>query len=372
MAQRKERVEIGRDPNGKPLYAFASGNTPKQLHANIARLYLENGLLDTTQEAALHTQRPTTPLFKEYARKWYTTFKMGTYKPSTLVSRNSLMQTHIYTAFPKKRLDEIKAADVQALYNTKAQKGAAKTTIQLISIFVKGVFDAAMEDGLITRNPARDRRIRNPSSIVNVREALTQEQTQEIIGALDRLDGTEELYMSLAIYAAMRKGEILGLKWEDIDLRNGYIHVKRNATYPSNTPEVVTPKTAAGVRRIPIVPALAEVLKRNQGIGWLFGNRWDEPIHDEIWRRMWRGITEKIDLHGATSHVFRHTFITLATLQGIPPATVQAIVGHASIQTTLATYTHVQDAHLVKAESQMEEMFTTACEKSTRKERQAT
>ena len=364
MAQRKERIEIGKDANGKPLYSWATGSTPKQLHANIARIYYEKGLINPPQYEDTQATRPIAPLFKDYARKWYTTFKAGTFKPSTLASRNSLMKTHIYTAFPKKRINEIKAEDVQALYNAKAEKNAAKTTIQLISIFIKGVFDAAIEDGLITRNPARDRRVRNPSSKVNVREALTQEQTREIIDALHRLNGAEELFLSLAIYAAMRKGEILGLKWEDVDIQSGYIHVKRNATYPSNTPEVVTPKTASGIRRIPIVPALAEVLKRNQGIGWLFGNRWDEPIHDEIWRRMWYSIRKKINLHGATPHVFRHTFITLAALQGIPPSTVQAIVGHKNIQTTLATYTHVQEAHLAKAESQMEKVFTCPCDKS--------
>lgn len=370
MAQRKERVEIGRDANGKPLYAFATGSTPKQLHANIARLYLENGLLDIPQAEDIPTQPPTSPLFKEYARKWYTTFKKGTYKPSTLATRNSLMKTHIYPAFGKKRLHEIKAEDVQALYNSKAEKGAAKSQIQLISIFIKGVFDAAIEDGLLTRNPAKDRRVKNPSSKATVRNALTQAETQDIISGLDKLEDNEKLYLSLAIYAALRKGEILGLKWEDIDLKGGYIHVKRNATYPSNTPEIVTPKTLAGIRRIPIVPALAEVLKSNQGIGWLFGNKWDEPIHDETWRRMWRSIRKKIDLHGATSHVFRHTFITLAALQGIPPTTVQAIVGHGNIQTTLATYTHVQEAHLIKAESQMEDMFQ-VCDKSIGAEHQA-
>ncbi|MEA4928362.1 MAG: tyrosine-type recombinase/integrase [Candidatus Limiplasma sp.] len=358
--QRKERIRTGYDNNGNPTYKTATGTTPEKLHKSIANIMIESGqVLIPPQVQTLAPTQPDTasesPAFKAYARKWYKKYKKDSFKPSTVAARNSLMENHVYDAFGKKTLKEIGTDDILALYAKKEKAKLARSTIDLIRTFVKGIFDSALLDDLVTKNPVRDKRIKINTDKVSERTALTLEQVQSIINNLDVLDTKEKLLLSLMIYTGARKGEILALKWEDI--HDGKIHITRNATYPSNTPEVGTPKTKAGVRAVPILSGLEKILKDERGIGWLFGNRWDTPIHDEKYKAMWESIKKKINIYGATAHTFRHTFITLAALANVNPVTVKTIVGHANIQTTLNIYTHVHAEHMAVAKEQLQGIF---------------
>ncbi|HNW87735.1 MAG TPA: tyrosine-type recombinase/integrase [Candidatus Limiplasma sp.] len=357
--QRKERVQIGMDIQGKPIYAFATGTSPQKLHRSIAMLLLENGALGLSNQpsnsANQTLQTKTIPSFYTYAKDWYETFKIPLFKPSTLAARNSLMKNHIYPAFGTRRLNEIHCEDIQKMYTKKAEGNMAKSSIDLMKTFLRQIFDAAQQDNYISSNPARDKRVKNPSKKTSYRWALREDQVSSIINSLDLLERNEKLFLALLIYTGMRKGEILGLKWEDID-ENG-INVVRNATYPSNTPEVVPPKTRAGTRRIPIVPELYSILQESKSSGWLFGNRWDEPIYDQDYKRMFENIQNSIDLFGATPHIFRHTFITILAQSNMSVKLLQYIAGHENIATTLRIYAHVSEKQLHEAVFQMEEIL---------------
>ena len=101
--------------------------------------------------------------------------------------------------------------------------------------------------------------MKNPSQKITIRNALSTEELNDIIYHLPQLPREQEkLFLALLIYTGMRRNEVLGLRWEDIDLAGGIIYVLRGVTYKANTPQISTPKTAAGIRQIPIPAALRQ------------------------------------------------------------------------------------------------------------------
>lgn len=89
------------------------------------------------------------------------------------------------------------------------------------------------------------------------------------------------------------------------------IHVKRNVTHPQrNQPEITTPKTKAGIRTIPIIKPLQQVLTPSLKSGYIVGG--ESPLTLSAYRAMWYRITKTIDMHGATPHTLRHSYLTYA------------------------------------------------------------
>ena len=155
----------------------------------------------------------------------------------------------------------------------------------------------------------------------------------------------DELAQALAPVDAMRRGEIIGLRWGDIDLEGNILRVRRNVTYPkgTNDPYIGTTKTESGVRDIPIMPMLLDYLKPGgEPDAYVVGED-KRPITFSIHRRMMERIRRTIDLHGACSHVFRHSFATMLNDAGASVKTIQSIIGQTDFKTTADRYCHARD-----------------------------
>lgn len=157
--------------------------------------------------------------------------------------------------------------------------------------------------------------------------------------------------MALLMYTGLRRGEALGLRWEDIDQARGVIHVSRNVTYHTATANVGTPKTENGYRDVPLVPHLTRILDPIQPTGYIIASTQKpaEPICHSTFVRTWKRIDESIDLHGATPHIFRHTYLTILAGLNIDVKTLQAIAGHSDIQITMNRYVHKRIEGLIEA-----------------------
>ena len=153
----------------------------------------------------------------------------------------------------------------------------------------------------------------------------------------------------------MRRGEALGLRWEDIDLAAGLIHIQRNVTYAQNQPFIGTPKTAKGERDVPINNMLLTYLEPVQKEGFIIGDT--EPISRMSYRRRMERIEATIDLHRATAHIFRHSYLTYAASLGSDLKTLQSIAGHADIQTTMNRYVHKQTDKIIETGNRLQALF---------------
>ena len=218
------------------------------------------------------------------------------------------------------------------------------------------VFKDAVEDGLIAKDPTASRRISIPSTKSNEREALPLEQFKEIMTSLDRLNPTDKRMLVLMMFTGMRRGEVLGLRWEDVDTKSGLIHIRRNVTHAGgNKPVIGTPKTKSGERDLPLDPFVLEALEPMQESGFIIGG--ESPITMTTYNNTWRRIKKTVDLHGATAHVFRHSYLTYMAGQSTDMKTLQAIAGHSTIGMTMNRYVHAQPEKIIDAGKKMHDLL---------------
>lgn len=359
MATRKrDRVEIGKDTQGKPVYRWVEGSTTKELHDAIVRTYIEYGLIDSVKVAdpeQRETTAATSVVFKTYVDNWLTTYKAPKLKPTTLNGYRSILNKHLYPVFGKHRMSDISTSDVQTWLNKNSEL-AYKTLKEVINL-MSMIFEDAIEDNLASKNPTKSRKLVIPSSKKTEREALTIDQFKRVNMNLSVLALEERRLMALLMYTGMRRGEVLGLMWEDIDAEKNEIHVRRNVTYAHNQPHVGTTKSDAGFRVIPLIPILWELLSYSGETGYIFGG--EKPFTRMNYNRRWDSIKKKVELYGATAHAFRHTFLTLLSNAGVQPKIIQVIAGHADISVTMNRYTHGQHSEIMNAGAAFTALFNT-------------
>lgn len=180
--------------------------------------------------------------------------------------------------------------------------------------------------------------MKNLSTIVHERDAIAEADYFGILNNLHKLQVSDRRMIALLLLTGMRRGEVLGLRWEDIDFDDKLIHVQQGVVYTDNAPLLTIPKTKKGYRSIPLDDRLVEHLKPIQGTGYVIGG--NEPITKSSLTKLLRRVNKTIDMHGATPHILRHTYATLLNNAGVNPKTIQYILGHADISTTMNRYTH--------------------------------
>ena len=154
----------------------------------------------------------------------------------------------------------------------------SKSSVNKVRIVLNQIFKNAVEDGIIATNIIDSKRY-VMSKKATKRDALSKEHVQSIIYQLDKLDDDEKLFLGLAIFTGMRRGEIIALMWQDIDLEKRLIHVQHAVTYNMNRPVIGNPKSAAGIRFISINAHLLSILTSTQErTDFVVKNRKDERI----------------------------------------------------------------------------------------------
>lgn len=338
----KQRVKVGVTEDKEPIYKWALGHTVEELNDNIVRLYVEYGMIDKFIhfDKALEVGRVDIPTFKEYANKWFDTYKKPKLKPTTLQGYRSNMKMHLFPAFGDMRLDDITVDTLQKFLNDRVN--LAKNTVHTMFVLFSEIMDSAFEDRYIQSNPAKSRRITIPSTKKKERQALSPEQLRLIIAQISEklTDVTERRLMALLLFTGMRRGEVMGLRWEDIDFERRLIAVNRAVSYTTNQPIISTPKTKSGKRVIPLDDQLADFLMPHLDTGYVIGGK--EPPTLMVTRRLLRNLEKKIDMFGATPHVFRHSYISALAEAGVDLKTIQQISGHSNVTTTMGIYAHTR------------------------------
>ena len=205
------------------------------------------------------------------------------------------LNQYIIPDLGKLKVTDIKDTDVQRMLD-KHDNLARKTLVEMKSTLHQ-VLKYAVSDEIIRKNPCESVDIVIPSSKVKERKALPLAQFQDILSHLQSLTGDDRRFLALCLFTAMRRGEALGLRWEDIS--DDRIHIQRNVTHPQrNQPCISTPKTKAGIRSIPLSEPLKQMLQPFEKSGFIVGG--ESPYSLSSYRAMWRRIQKAIDIHNAT------------------------------------------------------------------------
>jgi len=341
MAIHRLRVFIGYTDDDKPII--------KQIQANsepaLADLAARTLLLSSRRSEFVADPMPPKPCpsFKKYTEEWVKTFKLQKLKPTTLKGYQAILRSHFYPVWKNTPISQITTNVIQEFLCEK--KSLSNKYLHEMRVLLAQIMDSALRDGWISVNPAKDHRIFNPSPKQPIqRNALPLEALKEIIPSLWGLGRHDRLYLSLVIFTGMRRGEVLALRWEDIDFEENVINVQRNVTYTNNQPFIGSPKTNSGYRAVPILDELLSFLSPYEESGYIvFGADSESPMTLQAFRCMMDRIHSTIDLHGATAHVFRHTMGTMLNDAQADVKTIQSILGQSDYKTTMDRYVHPRE-----------------------------
>lgn len=357
MASRyREKVLIGKDENGKPIYGWACGDTKEELHKSIAKL------LNVSNDSHDKTDTIKAPLWEDAAMKWFETFHRYNVRQKTEEKDRQIMHKHVIPAFKGIRINKITTSMVQDYLLTK--QNYSKSYMRDIMNLMRGIFSSAVDDDIMTRNPMDSGRITNPSrKEEGVRGVLSPEDQADIIANIDKVsDPVGRRLLVMLMFTPLRPSEIYGLKWEDFDMENRMIYIQRALVFSKSHPILGDTKTKGSKRLFPISDELLAYLGEIGKEGFIIssnvkGHEGDHLTSEIVLRRMWEKIGKEIDLHGMTPYMGRHTYATNMSRAGIPISTAMAMMGHADERMLLRRYIHTNDADLVNASNQMQDFM---------------
>lgn len=351
------RVKTGEAEDGTPLYKKVNGHTQPELADNIVLEYIRNGRIWEFITPQQVEAMQTTPTVKEYAVRWMEVFKKPKLKKTTYVNYSKYISDYIVPSLGDKMLHQITTADIQDML-LKYQHLSKHTLKEVKAILCQMIEFAREEYKAIGGNPCKSKLLFNPSDKVKERKALSLEEAQDIIIHLPVLKWEDAILLAIPMYTGLRRGEVLGLQWEDLDMGKGTITVQRNVTHPGgNQPVITAPKTEAGKRIVPLGAELKKLLSGRNGKGFILGG--EKPVTLTYYRHAWERITKQINLHGATLHSLRHTYITLASGE-TDIKTLQGVAGHSTVTMTMDRYAHTQTAKVLELGKKMDNIFSSS------------
>ena len=354
MSKERRRIIIGYHDDGKPICKQIQAQNEAAMNDRVVQEYINNGriweFLPENERGRVKTQTQ----FKPLVENWLEVYKRPKLTARTYQTYVGYLKTHIFPAFGDKFVEEITAEDVQRFLNDRRHLG--KKSLKNYLNLVRQIMDEAIEQKLIKDNPAKSKHIMIPSDRVKPRKALTLDQFKDILMQVERLpEGREKLALVVLIFIGMRRGELLGLRWNDFDFDGKFVQIQRSVTHPKNAPEIGKTKTHNGVRMVGFGDYFEQMILPMKATGFLLGG--DSPLSRKQYLTLWKHINKVVDLHGATPHVLRHTYLTYLASMNIDPKTVQAVAGHGDIQTTMNIYVHETSENVKAACCEMDEML---------------
>ncbi|RZT83716.1 site-specific recombinase XerD [Pseudonocardia sediminis] len=315
----------------------------------------------------------------EYLAYWLEHVVRPNSKPKTHQGYEVVTRVHVVPVLGKKRLTALQAADIRLLLTRvqhrcrccaeeidagRPERGrrccaigrccesypSARTLQQVHAVFRNALQNAVREE-LVMRNVAK--LVRVPSPKYRVHRGITADQAHEMIEASvsDRLHA---LYV-LTLYLGMRRAELLGLRWADVDLDGGHLEIVQTLQRVDGELRFVPAKTTASERTLPLVGRCWETLRKHRaaqawetseaGDDWtdhdlVFPSRVGTPLEPDNLRRSWYPLRKKLGVESTRFHDLRHTCVTLLLDLGVPPHIVREIAGHSDIGVTMRIYAH--------------------------------
>jgi integrase len=289
----------------------------------------------------------------EYLDSWLKGSVYGSVRQSTYDRDTNLVNNHIKLILGGLKLKKLTSAHVQSFYRDRLDTGLSASTVHKMHDILRRGLAQAVRWHLVPRNVADTAKPPRPAS--KEMHALSANETRKLLEAAggDRL---EALYI-LAIHTGMRQGEMLALRWQDVDLENAVVSVRRTLTRSGGKVAFGEPKTNKSRRSIRLTSQAVEALRshldrqlremeilgdRYQDQGLVFTTDTGGPINpSNLRQRSFAPLLERAGLPHMRFHDLRHTCATLLLSRGVHPKFVQELLGHATIAITLDTYSHV-------------------------------
>ncbi|MGE4418376.1 MAG: tyrosine-type recombinase/integrase [Sulfurimonas sp.] len=260
-------------------------------------------------------------------------------KHKSMIAYRSSVKSHILPYFGDKMVTQIKPIEIKKFQDGMVEKGLKKESIQLARILLKEVFDLAILSETISINPVT--MVGMPK--INYKKEKQKPFTlDEIDLILSAATGQVRNFLGLSFFTGMRSGEILALKWSDIDFATDTITINKTVAQGI----INSAKTKSSERDIEILPKAREFLKAQQlesGLknSFIFLNKKNNYFSsNDNFYKSYQKVLEELNLEKRSLHNTRHTFASIMLNNGIDALWVSATLGHENLQITLSIYTH--------------------------------
>ena len=288
---------------------------------------------------------------QQYLDHWLATVVKPSRAPKTHQGYELVVRRHIGPGIGRKKLRMLAVHDVREMVLGLQQRGMGRRGVQFVHAVLRAGLQNAMRDELVTRNVAK--LVQVPAPQYEVGTGLSPEQARKLLGAV-RSDRLSALYV-VAVYLGLRRGELLGLRWEDVDLDAETLQVVRTLQRVDGRLQLLPPKTRTSRRTVPLPAPVVEALRVHKvaqgkerlaaGARWVdtgmvFTTTIGTPIEPDNLSRSWYQVRKVLDAPLPRFHDLRHTCVTLLLSEGVAPHIVQQIVGHSGIDVTMTIYAH--------------------------------
>ena len=334
------RVVIGYDDNNLPRTKNVTAVNKDKCLEKLEKLKQEIGIIQPNKTKSDMS-------FGEWIDFWYQQYSKITLRPTTQSEYESLIYKHIIPEIGKIQLDKLTQNDLQQFYSRLKLTGRKIRTqvygnglsdrmIRTCHTLCRKCLEKAVEENLIRINPATDCKL--PPKKYNEMKVLTREEMQRFI-IQAKHDGYLELFI-LELSTGMRRGEILGLQWDDLNMKTGVLKISRQVVLLNGKIHISEPKTKTSIRTIILPKDIIKILKeykKTVDSKWLFPSpvKEDMPRNPSAVRKILDRILVKSGCKHIRFHDLRHTFATIALANGMDIKTLSAIIGHNSAETTV-------------------------------------
>ncbi len=347
-------LTIGYDENGKRRRRYIYGRTKTEVVEKLARAKVDalNGML----------AEPTNQALSAYLDQWLENCHRPNIRESTYICYSSVIRNHVNPHIGGVRLAKLRPTHVQGLHAALLRNSVSPRMRQLVHAVLSRALKQAVRMGTIPVNPCNA--VDRPRVPRREMTALDANQVRKLFDAA-RGDPLEALYVT-AVGTGARLGELLGLKWADIDFDAKTISIQRTLLDLNGRIEVGEPKTARSRRRIDLPDFVVTALESHRlrspaqphPMAWVFSDANGGPLRKcNLMRRSFHPLLEKAGLPRIRFHDLRHTAASLLFAEGVHPKVVQERLGHATIAITLDTYSHVIPTMQKEAATQLDALL---------------
>ena len=342
------RYTAGIDPaTGKAMQKSVSAKTQAE-----CRERLRQAIRDSQGLTIDHTGDYTVA---EWCRLWYETYSKPNLRFSTADSYKVILEKHIIPAIGGIKLRQLTALHIQQMYNHAKEQGRvrrwekttdlslANSTVRRIHMVLNSCLQQAVKERIIPYNPCESCRV--PKLEKKEMTIIPPEKVGAYLRAAEEYGVLPIFYLELT--SGLRRGELLGLQWSDLDPENQLITVNKQLSKINGELVLTTPKTQNSIRKVAVPKRTVELLiaehEKHPDSPLMFasprtGSYWSPDAIGRVHKKLLA--MAEID-SSVRFHDLRHTFATLAMQSGVDVKTLASMLGHYSAGFTLDTYTHI-------------------------------
>lgn len=316
--------------------------------------------------------------FETFAEEWFEEYAKLNLR-STTYERMKQLTHRIYPAIGHLRIDKISPRQLQGFVNSLTKEGANEKTGKLLApktirhnlSFISDVYSYAVKVGVVSDNPCA--KVTIPKGEVKEKQIYSQEELELLLSKLTDEPTKYRAFFYLISYTGLRRSEMLGLEWKDVDFEHNVISVRRTSNYTARRGIYTdTTKTKRSQRALKISPFIMNILKQLKdeqdeealrlGSKWVETDRlftkWNgEPMNNQTPYGWLKEFCEKNELPFYGIHSFRHFAASALISAGLDVTTVSGALGHSNSTTTLNVYSHQFDTAQARVSEAMDSAF---------------